>query len=353
MEGTEDQLKIIEDAATGDRFVVYTTKDGLDLDVRFDGEEPWFTQAQLASMFGVDLRTVNEHIQRFVADGELDTSTIRDFRIVREEGGRSVNRPISHYGLDVAFYVGYRVNSSEGKLFRRWATAMLVQLATKGYVVNVRRLKGEPDRFAELRQLIQDIRASEANLYAELRRILSMCKDYDPATKVCQNFFALFQNRLLYAITGQSASGLLATRADAKKPNMGLTAWKGDEPLQTDAVVGKNYLGQLELEDLNRLVGMVLDFFEDQLKRGWLVSMADADAKLAEILAVNRRLMMPGLGKPSHTAAERHVKAQYKLFDDARREERKRVALDELSQAIAQSPKASTKRLRGKKPTSK
>lgn len=353
MEGAEDRLKIIEDAETGDRFVVYTTKSGTELEVRFDGDEPWFTQADLAAMYGVGVPTINAHIQKFAEDGELDGSTIRDFRIVRQEGTRRVERPISHYGLDVAFYVGYRVNSNEGKLFRRWATAMLVQLATKGYVLNVRKLKDEPDRFAELRQLIQDIRASEANLYAELRRILSMCKDYDPARKGCQNFFALFQNRLLYAITGHSAAGLLANRADATKPNMGLTAWKGDGPLQTDAVVAKNYLGKLELEDLNRLVGMVLDFFEDQVKRGWLVSMADADTKLAEIFAVNKRLMMPGLGKPSHAAAERHVKAQYKIFDGARRDERNRIALEELNQAIDQLPKTPTKRSGTKKPTSK
>ncbi|WP_083556569.1 RhuM family protein [Hyphomicrobium sp. NDB2Meth4] len=336
MSEPEKQLHIVEDEDTGDQFVIYTTTAGVELDVRFENEEPWFTQAQLANIFGVDVRTVNEHIQKFVAEGELDNSTIRDFRIVREEGGRRVTRPISHYGLDVAFYVGYRVNSGQGKLFRRWATTMLVQLATKGFVINARKLKNEPDHFADLRRLIQDIRASEANLYAELRRIVSMCNDYDPGSKESRNFFALFQNRLLFAITGHSAAGILTSRADARQPNMGLKAWKGNEPLQTDVLTAKNYLGDLELEDLNRLVGMVLDFFEDQVKRGFLVSMADAEAKLQEIFTVNRRLMMPGLGKPSHNAAEKHVKEQYKIFDLARRDERKRLALDDLNTAFAQ-----------------
>ena len=151
-------LSVIEDATTGNRFVTYTTSKGVTHELQFDGEEPWFTQKDLAEMFGVDVRTVNEHIQSFRQAGELDDSTIRDFRIVRQEGNRTVERPIEHYGLDVAFYVGYRVNSTEGKLFRRWATQMLVQLATKGFVVNKRQLRGDTDRLAELRKIITDLR---------------------------------------------------------------------------------------------------------------------------------------------------------------------------------------------------
>ena len=169
MAAANTPLSVIEDTETGNRFVVYTKRDGLELECRFDGQAPWFAQKDLASMFGVDVRTVSEHIQRFVADGEVDASTIRDFLIVRTEGALTVERSIEHYGLDVAFYVGYRVNSVEGKLFRRWATAMLVQLATKGFVVNQRMLKGgqNAERIRELRQIIQDIRSEEANLYAE------------------------------------------------------------------------------------------------------------------------------------------------------------------------------------------
>jgi hypothetical protein len=172
-------LDVIEDPETGNRFVVYTTKTGVQMDVHFDGEEPWFTQLQIAELFGVSVPTANEHIAKFQADGELDEATIRKFRIVRQEGERTVSREIDHYGLDVAFYVGYRVNSTEGKLFRRWATQMLVQLAKYGFVVDKRRLKGSPDRLAKLREIIRELRADEANLCAELRQILAMCKDYD------------------------------------------------------------------------------------------------------------------------------------------------------------------------------
>ena len=350
MTQASEPLRIIEDETTGNQFVIYTNKGGHSFELRLDDQQPWFTQADMAAMYGVTVQTIVSHIQRFAADGELDDSTIRDFRIVRHEGDRRVERPITHYGLDVAFYVGYRVNSSEGKLFRRWATSMLVQLATKGFVVDVRRLKGEPDRFRELRELIRDIRADEANLYAELRSILAMCKDYDPASKTCIAFFAKFQNTLLYAITGLTAPELVVARANASSDNMGLQTWKGDRLLQSDTCTAKNYLGELELRDLNRLVGMVLDFFEDQVEREWLVSMEDADAKLGEILAVNKRLKLDGAGKVSHSRAEKYAKQQYAVFDEKRRALRKEAALGELN-AIAKDAAKNPSRAPRKKKT--
>lgn len=340
MAKSPEPLRVIEDEATGNRFVVYTNRVGVALELRLDEEQPWFTQADMAAMYGVTVPTIISHIQRFTADGELDDSTTRDFLVVRQEGGREVERPIAHYGLDVAFYVGYRVNSSEGKLFRRWATTMLVQLATKGFVVDVRRLKNEPDRFRELRELIRDIRADEANLYAELRRILSMCSDYDPSSKTCIAFFANFQNTLLYAITGHTAPEIIVGRANANSDDMGLQTWKGDHILQSDVCTAKNYLGDIELKDLNRLVGMVLDFFEDQVERGWLVTMNDADNKLAEILAVNKRIKLEGAGKVSKPRADKHAKEQYAIYDARRRELRKAEALRELESAVKKLPAA-------------
>jgi hypothetical protein len=329
MAESNEPLHLIEDERTHNRFLLYTTKGGAQLEVLFEDEEPWFTQADMAAMYGVDVRTANEHVSKFLEDGELDPATIRNFRIVRQEGARQVEREIIHYGLDVAFYVGYRVNSNEGKLFRRWATASLVQLAKYGFVVDKRKLRGDPDRLTKLRLLIQDLRNNEANIYAELRRILSMCQDYDARDAL---FFANFQNRLLYAITSYTAAELLVSRANASKPNMGLQAWDEDRdyPILEDAKTSKNYLGEFELEDLNRLVGMVLDFFEDQTRRGWLVSMADADAKLGEIFAVNKRHMLKGFGRVEAEDAKVHVKAQYDVFDKQRRAVWKAEALAEL-----------------------
>ena len=327
-----EPLEILEDAQTGNRFIVYTTKVGVHLELQFDGEEPWFTQKDLAAMFGVSTRNVGDHVKKFIDDGEFDDSVARNFRVTAADGKFY---DTTHYTLDVAFYVGYRVNSTEGKLFRRWATQMLVQLATSGFVVNKRQLRGDPDRLAKLREIIRELRADEANVYAELRTILSMCKDYDPTKKETKLFFAHFQDSLPYAITGNTAAEIKMKSADATKPNMGLRIWDedNDHPLQVDALSSKNYLGELQLEDLNRLVGMVLEFFEDQVKRGWLVLTADAAAKLGEILTVNKRKTLKGFGRVKSEDADTHVKNQYKIFDRARRIDRKASAVADLSKA--------------------
>lgn len=340
----EKALSVIEDAETGNQFVVYTTASGTHLEPRFDGEEPWFTQKDLAAMYGVAVPTVNEHIKRFMDDGELDESVVRDFRITAADGK---TYKVKHYGLDVAFYVGYRVNSTEGKLFRRWATQMLIQLAVHGFVVDKRRMRGDPDRLAKLREIIRDLRSDEANVYAELRQILSMCKDYDPQRKETAQFFAHFQDCLLYAIVEKTSAEIKMT-ANADKPNLGLQTWHEDNeyPLQSDCLTSKNYLGPLQLEDLNRLVGMVLDFFEDQVRRGWLVSMADAWGRLEDVLALNKRKMLTDFGRVTTKRAEAHAKAQYKIFDERRRAEWKAAALAELNAKAKALPRP--KKLRKK-----
>jgi hypothetical protein len=275
-------LRIIEDIETGNRFVTYENKDGISLDLRFDGEAPWFTQADMAAMYGVSVPTINSHIQKFREDGKLDDSTIRDFLIVRQEGARKVERPIEHYGLDVAFYVGYRVNSGEGKLFRRWATAVLVQIATKGFFIDQRRLKGgeNAERIRELREIIRDIRSQEANMYAELRNICAMCRDYDPKSKAAITFYAHMQAKLFHAVVSHTPAQLIAARADATQPNMGLQNWSGDRILQDDATTGKNYLAERELKELNRLTSILLDVFEDQLDLGHLTKMDECSVLL-------------------------------------------------------------------------
>jgi len=199
-----EPLPLFEDD-TGAQFLIYNTIKGAQTELRFVDEQPWFTQAQLAYMFGVDVRTVNHHVQQFLSDGELDASTIRKFRIVRNEGNRQVEREIEHYSLDVAFYVGYRVNSKEGILFRRWATQVLLQYAIKGFVVHKERLMDpkEYGRVQELRRIIAEIRASDINFYGELRQICAMAKNYDPkspawhSTRICAPSFIgrLFQER--------------------------------------------------------------------------------------------------------------------------------------------------------------
>lgn len=346
-------LDVYEDAGTGNRFVAYVTRNGVELDCMFDGEQPWFTQKDLASLFGVDKRTISEHITNFVSDGELDESVVRKFRTTAADG-KAYN--ISHYGLDVAFYVGYRVNSAEGKLFRRWATNMLVQLATKGFVVHQRRLKGgeNADRVRELREIIRDIRSEEANLYAELRNVCAMCQDYQPDSKAATKFYQVMQAKLFYAVVSLTPSHVIAERADPAHPAMGLRSWQGDRVLQADALIGKNYLAEAEAKELNRLVGILLDIFEDQLEIGKLTMMSECSELLDAQLRQLNRAVLDRPGPPSSTEARRIAKERYAEFNVRRRELEKARTDSELAQlkaaatALPKAAKSAVKRKAGK-----
>jgi hypothetical protein len=245
-------VHLVEDAVTGDRILLYATEKGARLELRYDGDSLWTTQAQLAELFGVDVRTVNEHLLNAYREGELsETATIRNFRIVRNEGGRQVGRDLNHYNLDAIIGVGYRVSSKQGTLFRKWATGVLVQFATKGFVVDSEQLKNpeEHDRVLELREIVRDIRASEKNLYAELRRICAMCQDYDPKSQDAHEFYANMQAKLFWAVTSKTPSMILAGRANSGAPNMGLQTWPKQEIRQADAIVAKNYLSEAEIRN--------------------------------------------------------------------------------------------------------
>ena len=349
-----EALTVYEDERTGNKLVPYVTGKGVEVDLLFDGEQPWFTRADLADMFGVTVPTVVSHIQSFMDANELDDSTIRDFLIVRKEGNREVERQIMHYSLDVAFYVGYRVNSTEGKLFRRWATTMLVQLATKGFVIDRRRLKGgkNAERLRELREIIRDLRSEEANLYAELIHICAMCQDYDPKSKEAHKFFQFMQAKIFYAVAEKTPSQVIAARANAKAENMGLKSWAGDRPLQSDALVGKNYLDRDEIDQLNRLTTILLDVFEDQVKIGKLTKMTEAAELLdGQLQGLNRKIIKK-VGPPSADKAKKLAKDQYRIFNQRRRkiaaEESQRVIL-ELKAAGKSLPKPPAKKRTRKK----
>lgn len=345
-----EPVRLVEDEETGDRFLMYAGADGARVELRFEGETLWLSQAQISDLFGVSVPTVSEHLKHIYAEGELEEGpSVRDFRTVRAEGGRQVGRTIKAYNLDAIISVGYRVGSKQGTLFRRWATDKLVQFATKGWVVDARRLRDPAahDHFTELRKLIQDIRASEANVYAELRRILSMCQDYDPRSKASQNFFAHFQNKLHFAVTSHTAAEIKRKRADAAEPNMGLVTWIGEEIRQTDVTVAKNYLGKIEIEDLNRATNMLLDYFEDQTERRRLVSLSEAGQKLDDWLKFNERPSLRGFGSVTAKAADEHARAEYKKFDDARRLSRKLQADENLVHALDAQVKALPKPKRG------
>lgn len=331
-----------EDEATGDRFLVYNTDKGLRLDIRYEGESLWMTQAQIAQLFGVDRSVITKHVANVYAEGELDAeATSAKIAQVRQEGSRTVERQIEHYTLDMVISVGYRVSSAEATLFRRWATDKLVQFATKGFVIDSVRLKQpeNADRLAELREIIRDIRSDESNVYRELRRICSLCQDYDGDSDKWRDFYKTTQAKIVYAVTSHTPAELVKSRADASQLNMGLTAWPNDNIRKGDVTVSKNYFGEPEVKELNRLTTILLDIFEDQAAIGRLVMMDDARHLLDKQLSSLGRVVLTHGGSVSKADADRHAEREYAEYSAKRKAERQ-IEADRALAALKATDKA-------------
>ncbi len=325
---SDDRPVHLYERDNGDRVLVHETGAGVRIELRYDGDALWLTQAQMADLFGRDVSVISRHIANILEEGELpEEGSLQKMQTTA--GGR----PGVLYSLDMIISVGYRVSSAQATLFRKWATAILVRFATHGFVVDTERLKapGQQDRIRELRDLIRDIRASEANLYAELRRICSMCQDYDPKSDAARTFYIKTQAKLFYAVVNHTPSEIVARRADATAPDMGLRTWPKDEIRQQDTLVAKNYLSPAEISELNRLTTILLDIFEDQLDIGRLTTMVEAGELLNNQLKGLGRVVLTHGGKMSHPEAERLAKAQYLAFDQQRRADRAATTNAELA----------------------
>lgn len=311
-----------EDERTGDRFLVYGTDRGMRLDIRYVGESLWMTQAQIADLFGRDVSVVSRHIANILEEGELEESNLQKMQIA------SSTKPITLYSLDMVISVGYRVSSAQATLFRRWATEKLVQFATKGFVIDSVRLKQpeNADRLAELREIIRDIRSDEANVYRELRRICSMCQDYDGESVKWRDFYSRTQAKIVYAVTSHTPAEIVKVRANAKQPNMGLTSWPNDNIRKGDVGISKNYFADGEIKELNRLTSILLDIFEDQAEVGRLVMMDDARSILDKQLRSLGRTVLSHGGNVSAPDAKLHAERQYALYDAVRKAERQAEA---------------------------
>ena len=312
--------------------VLYQTEDGRTrVECRFENENVWLTQKLMGELFQKDVRTINEHIQNVFAEGELQPeSVIRNFRITAADGK---SYETMHYSLDVIISVGYRVKSPRGTQFRIWATQRLREYLVKGFVLDDERLKnppgpGVPDYFDEMLERIRDIRASERRMYLRVREILALAADYRVEEAETQVFFQTVQNKLHFAVTGKTAPELIAERADAAKPNMGLTTWQGSVVRKGDVTIAKNYLREGEITELNRVVTMFLDFAEDQAKRRKQVFLRDWRKKLDDFLRFNERRALPDSGRVSREQADRKAQEQYALF-----EQRRRAALEAQGEA--------------------
>lgn len=331
--------------------VLYPTEDGrARVECRFAGETVWLTQALMAELYQRDVRTINEHLQNLFADGELEPeATIRKFRIVRREGDRDVTRPIDHYNLDAILAVGYRVSSPRGTQFRRWATERLSEYLVKGFTMDDERLKnppvegsGVPDYFDELLERIRDIRASERRMYLRVKELFRLAADYKSSTPESTKFFQIMQNKLHFAATGKTAAELISARANHRQPNMGLMSWKGEVVRKADVTIAKNYLSKEEIDELNRIVVMWLDYAEDQAKRRQQVFLRDWERKLSEFLSFNERRVLPNAGTISKDKADARAEAEYEQFAALRRAyleaEAEREVIEELEEAAKQLP---------------
>lgn len=293
------------------------------IDVYMEDGTIWLTQKNIANLYGRSVNTINEHIKNIISDEELqESSTIWEFRIVQNEGEREVTRDIKFYNLDMILAIGYRVRSNVGIQFRNWTSKILKEYMKKGFVMNDERLKDPKkfgdDYFDELLERIRDIRASDKRFYQKIKDIYSLSVDYNPALESTKDFVATVQNKLLYAVTGQTASELITERVDSSKDNMGLTSFKGAVVRKGDINISKNYLHEEEIIDLNRIVTMFLDHVEDMARRKTPMIMKDWDNSLNEFLKFRRREILEGKGNISRETMERKVLKEYAIYNTRR-----------------------------------
>lgn len=309
--------------SSGDLILYRTPTGARRIEVLFDDDTFWLDQRKIGELFGVDVRTVSYHLAEIYESGELaESATLRKIERVQAEGSREVRRQIEHYNLDAVISVGYRVNSAEATQFRIWATQTLREFVVKGFVLDDERLKLNKrfgrDYFDELLQRIREIRASERRFYLKLTDIFEQCSiDYDAHSAVTKAFFSTVQNKLHWAVTGQTAAEIIAARADATKPAMGLTSWKNapdGKVLKGDVSVAKNYLIEKEIRELERIVGMYLDFAENQAERQIPMRMADWATRLDAFLQFNQYEVLTNAGSVSAEVARRLAEERYESF---------------------------------------
>ncbi len=305
------------------QLIFYSTPQGnVKVEVVFEDETFWLSQKRMAELFGVDVRTVNEHLKNIFEEKELlQNSTIRNFRIVQKEGTRDVTRNVDFYRLEAILAVGYRVNSNEATQFRIWATNTLKEFITKGFVLDDERLRQGrnfgKDYFDELLERIREIRASERRFYQKITDLYALSADYNREGETTRDFFASVQNKLHWAITGKTAAEIIYTEADATKIYMGLKTWKHapqGKILKSDVTVAKNYLNEEHIRELNRVVSAYLDLAENNALRNKLMYMKDWSKFLKGFLQLSNYPILKDKGKVTMLEAKIKAEQEFEIF---------------------------------------
>lgn len=335
----------------GGEVLIYKTDDGqAKVDVRLVNESLWMTQSDMALLFQCSADNISLHLKNIYDEGELSLeATAEEFSVVRKEGSRAVRRKMLFYNLDAVISVGYRVKSLIATRFRIWATERLKEYIIKGFVMDDERLKNPPvagsevpDYFDEMLERIRDIRASERRMYLRVREIFKLAADYEPTLKETTTFFSIIQNKLHYAVTGLTAAELIQQRANHQLPNMGLTSWKSEVVRKTDVATAKNYLNEDEIDGLNLIVGMWLDYAERQAKQRQQVFMKDWQERLNAFLEFNDYNILQNAGTISKKQADNYARHEYEKFESQRRayieSQAEEEYIKDLEQAAKQLP---------------
>lgn len=310
---------------TKGELIIYTTEDGhVAMQLRIKDGTVWMTQAEMAELFQTDISGISRHLKNVFEEGEVSSeSNLQKMQIAGSD------KPVTLYNLNVILAIGYRVRSLRGTQFRQWATSTLREYLVKGFAMDDKRLKepGGWDYFDELLERIRDIRASEKRFYQKVRDIYTTSVDYDPKSEAAQLFFKKVQNKMLWAVTGHTAPELIVERSDPKIANMGVMTWEGSRVRKKDVTTAKNYLNHEEIEELNRIVTMYLDYAEDQAKRRRQMTMQEWSERLDAFLSFNERDVLTHAGTMQAAVAEKLALGRYEEFDTQRREA-ERVAAD-------------------------
>ncbi|MBL9178336.1 MAG: virulence RhuM family protein [Verrucomicrobiaceae bacterium] len=326
------------------QLLIYRSEDGrIKLDVRFEGETVWLTQQLMAELFDTSKQNVGQHLKSIFEEGELVEGAVVKHCFTTAADGK--NYQTRYYNLDAILSVGYRVRSRTATQFRIWATQRLREFIVKGFLLDDERLKNPDlpfDYFEELLRRIQDIRTSERRFYQKITDIYATSLDYDPTVEASITFFKTVQNKMHWAITGQTAAELIVSRADAGKPHMGLTNWRGAKVRKEDTLIAKNYLGEEELAALNNLVEQYLVFATGQAMRRIPMKMADWISKLDSFMTINDRDILTHAGRISHELAAAHAEKEYEAFHQRRLTE-KVAEPDDFEKAVKQLPPAKAK----------
>jgi len=317
----ENKNKLIRNSTA--EFLIFTSQSGeKSIEARYEDETVWLSQKLMATLFHVEVNTINYHLKEAYKSGEIEENrTIRKFRIVQTEGQREVARDVDFYNLDAIISVGYRVNSVRATQFRQWATNVLREFAIKGFVLDKKRLENgtflNKNYFEELLAEIREIRLSERNLYQKVTDIFATSIDYNRDAVTTKTFFAKVQNKLHFGIHNHTAAELIYKRADSKKDKMGLTSWKKSPEgkiLKTDVSIAKNYLNKDELESLGRMVNAYLDLAEDRAKRNIPMTMEDWAKRIDLFLEFNEREILNDAGAITAEIAKQHAESEFEKY---------------------------------------